>query len=75
MKEQGSVKKKRTVKRAERKGAVGFEINPYYEQLLELKEKKPQAYRVMSMATHLAVEAYLKARDAASAHKTIRAAA
>jgi len=43
---------------------VEFELNPYYEQLLERRERKPDAYRVMSAPTHLAVEAYVKAKDA-----------
>ena len=54
--------------------AVGFEINPFYEQLLEMREKKPAAYRVMSAATRLTVEAYLKAREAASGRVTPKAA-
>jgi hypothetical protein len=57
------------------KGAVGFELNPYYEQLLELREKKPAAYKVMSAATRLALEAYLKAKEAASGSAEIRKAA
>ena len=51
------------------KGAVSFEINPYYEQLLEMREKKPAAYRVMSAATQLAVEAYVKAKSAAASER------
>jgi hypothetical protein len=54
---------------------VGFEVNPYYEQLLELREKKPAAYKVMSTATRLALEAYLKAKDAAAGRAEIRKAA
>lgn len=57
------------------KGAVGFEVNPYYEQLLEMREKKPAAYRVMSVATRLAVEAYIKAKEAASGNVATKAAA
>lgn len=45
---------------------VEFEINPYYEQLLEMREKKPAAYKVMSAATRLALEAYLKAKESAA---------
>ena len=57
------------------KVAVGFEVNPFYEQLLEMRETKPAAYRVMSAATRLAVEAYVKAKEADSHHKATRAAA
>ena len=71
----GEMKDQRKVRKAGLKSAVGFELNPYYEQLLEMREKKPAAYRVMSMATRLAVEAYVKARDAASEPAAARAAA
>ena len=72
MKDQRKAKKER----ASFKGAVGFEVNPYYEQLLEMREQKPAAYRVMSAATHLAVEAYIKAKAAASiGQKATRVAA
>ncbi len=50
---------------ASRKGAVGFEPNPYYEQLLEMREKKPAAYKMMSAATRLSVEAYVRAKESA----------
>jgi hypothetical protein len=71
---------KKTVKAKEQAGVkakatVGFEINPYYEGLLELREKKPAAYRVMSAATRLAVEAYVKAKAAASHQSVARKAA
>jgi hypothetical protein len=54
---------------------VEFELNPYYEQLLEMREKKPAAYKVMSPATRLAVEAYVKAKDAATVRRQRKAAA
>ncbi len=57
------------------KERVEFEINPYYEQLLEMREHKPAAYRVMSAATRLAVEAYVKAKEASRARKQVKAAA
>lgn len=60
---------------AARKGTVGFEVNPYYEGLLEMREKKPAAYKIMSAATRLAVEAYVKAKDAASVDVAAKAAA
>jgi hypothetical protein len=60
---------------ADQKGTVGFEVNPYYERVLELREKKPAAYRVMSAATRLAVEAYVKAKQAASTDVATKAAA
>ncbi|HEX8745904.1 MAG TPA: hypothetical protein VF717_01820 [Pyrinomonadaceae bacterium] len=60
---------------AGQKGAVGFEVNPYYERLLELRDEKPEAYRVMSAATRLAVEAYVKAKLAASVEVATKAAA
>jgi hypothetical protein len=62
MKDQRKAKKEQ----ASLKSPVGFEVNFYYEQLLEMREKKPAAYRVMSAATRLAVEAYVKAKNAAT---------
>ena len=73
MKEQRKQRKEK--EQAVAKGAVGFEVNPYYEQLLEMREKKPAAYRVMSMPTRLAVEAYVRAKDAAEGSGQIRKAA
>lgn len=75
MKAQGRLKKQRALKAVAQKKTVVFEINPYYEQLLELREKKPAAYKVMSTATHLAVEAYVKAKVAAVENKAVKAAA
>ena len=76
MKEQGKAKKQSRLRPVAPKIRVEFEINPYYEQLLEMREQKPAAYKVMSAATHLAVEAYVKAKAAASVEeKTTRAAA
>ena len=75
MKEQGKAKKKSTLGRVAPKAQVEFEINPYYEQLLEMREQKPAAYRVMSLSTHLSVEAYLKAKRAASVEQKITRAA
>ncbi|HEX8174829.1 MAG TPA: hypothetical protein VF543_06905 [Pyrinomonadaceae bacterium] len=71
MKEQRKTGKRETGQ----KGTVGFEVNPYYERLLELREEKPAAYRVMSAATRLAVEAYVKAKEAASVAVAAKAAA
>lgn len=71
MKEQGKAKKERATLRP----TVGFEVNPYYERLLEMREQKPAAYRVMSAATLLAVEAYIKAKEAASGDVATKAAA
>lgn len=67
--------KERKKKETGQGNAVGFELNPYYERLLELREKKPAAYRVMSAATRLAVEAYVKAKLAASEGVSRKAAA
>lgn len=75
MKDQIKEKKKRARSPLKGKSAVGFEVNTYYEQLLEMREKKPAAYRVMSMATRLAVEAYVKAKEAASSETARKAAA
>jgi hypothetical protein len=61
--------------RAGAKGAVGFELNPYYEQLLEMREKKPAAYKMMSAATRLSVEAYVRAKETASQGVERKAAA
>lgn len=57
------------------KQRVEFEINPYYEQLLEMRETKPAAYNVMSAATRLTVEAYVRAKEAASQRRAVKAAA
>ena len=63
---QANAKKQSRLRPVAPKARVEFELNPYYEQLLEMREQKPAAYRVMSAATHLAVEAYVKAKRAAS---------
>ena len=73
MKEQRKIRKEKGGTGANQ--AVGFEVNPYYEQLLVMREQKPAAYRVMSPATHLAVEAYVKAKTAASETSETRRAA
>ena len=75
MKEELRTKKRGKLKEVSRNETVAFEINPYYEQLLEMREKKPEAYRLMSMATLLAVKAYVKAKEAAAEQKSIKAAA
>lgn len=73
------MKDKRRAKRerasAPLKARVEFEINPYYEQLLEMREQKPAAYKVMSAATQLAVAAYVRAKEAASNQQAIKKAA
>ena len=72
MKEQ---RNKREQGQASPKGSVGFELNPYYEQLLDMREKKPAAYKMMSAATRLSVDAYVRAKEAASQGVTRKAAA
>ena len=67
IKEQKKTNKVGAQKGAKEREAIGFEINPYYEQLLEMREKKPAAYRVMSPATRLALDAYVRAKEAAAA--------
>lgn len=67
--------RKETARRSVKGGGAPFEINPYYEQLLEMREKKPAAYRVMSVPTRLAVEAYVKAKEAAAAREERKIAA
>lgn len=67
-------KKERAPATLKQGGRVKFEINPYYEQLLEMREKKPAAYKIMSAATRLAVEAYMKAKLAASERHLTKAA-
>jgi hypothetical protein len=75
MKEQRKAKKDKEHTAVKGKSVVGFEVNPFYEQLLEMREKKPAAYNVMSAATRLTVEAYVKAKDSASGHVAAKAAA
>ncbi len=48
-----------------------FEVNPFYENLLEMKERKPAAFKNLSPATRFAVEAYLKAKHALRAQPLI----
>lgn len=67
--------KKESVRRSVKGSGARFEINPYYEQLLEMREKKPAAYKVMSAPTRLAVEAYVKAKQAAAERKETKIAA
>ncbi|MBD0370094.1 MAG: hypothetical protein ICV60_04615 [Pyrinomonadaceae bacterium] len=74
MKEQRRAKKEKA-SASFKAAAVSFEVNPYYEQLLEMREKKPAAYRTMSTATRLAVEAYIKAKEAAAGEVVRKAAA
>lgn len=74
MKNQRRTKKEDAPVALKRRKQVEFEINPYYEQLLVMREQKPAAYRVMSAATLLAVDAYVKAKDAASARHLTKAA-
>jgi len=40
----------------------GFELNAFYERLLEMREQNLSAFNTMSNATRLAVEAYIKAK-------------
>jgi hypothetical protein len=75
MKDQRKAKKDKGRTTVKAKNPVGFEVNPFYEQLLELRETKPAAYNIMSAATRLAVEAYVKAKDSASEHGAAKAAA
>jgi hypothetical protein len=72
MKDQRKAKKEK--ERSSAQGAPRFEVNPYYEQLLEMREKKPAAYKMMSMATRLSVDAYVRARDASLAQPAAKAA-
>ncbi|MGH9943600.1 MAG: hypothetical protein ACRD9R_14740 [Pyrinomonadaceae bacterium] len=44
--------------------ATGFEVNPFYERLLEMQHINPSAYQTFSAATHFAVAAYVKAKQA-----------
>lgn len=67
--------RKESARRGVKARGARFEINPYYEQLLEMREKKPEAYRVMSAPTRLAVEAYVKAKEAAAERKETKIAA
>lgn len=52
-----------------------FEINPFYERLLEIKAHQPEAFRVMSPAARFAVEAYLKAKQSSAELKDCKTAA
>lgn len=75
MKEQRKAKKDKERMTVKGQSAPGFEANPFYEQLLEMREQKPAAYNIMSAATRLAVEAYVKAKNSASGHSAAKAAA
>lgn len=75
MKDKRRTEKDRPLPALKEKGKVEFEINPYYERLLEMRETKPAAYKVMSAATRLTVEAYVRAKEAASHHHAVKAAA
>lgn len=75
MKDQIKAKKKSVGKKSV-KSSVEFELNPYYEQLLEMRENKPAAFKMMSAATRLSVDAYVRAKEAAAGEVTaVRAAA
>ncbi len=60
---------------AEGNASGNFEVNPFYESLLEMRERKPEAFKNLSPVTRLAVEAYLKARQMSSAPEIREAAA
>ncbi|HEX8707228.1 MAG TPA: hypothetical protein VF723_03115 [Pyrinomonadaceae bacterium] len=55
--------------------APGFEVNSFYEALLEMREQKPAAFKSMSAATRLAVEAYVKAKQAFNGQEVFKSAA
>ena len=75
MKDKRRAKKERVPAPLKAGERVEFEINPYYEQLLEMREQKPAAYKVMSPVTQLAVAAYVRAKEAASNQQAIKEAA
>jgi hypothetical protein len=52
-------------------GSQDFEVNPFYENLLEMKDRKPAAFKNLSPATRFAVEAYLKAKRSLPAQRLI----
>jgi predicted DNA-binding ribbon-helix-helix protein len=54
---------------------VNFELNPFYERLLEMKEERPAAFNNLSAATRLAVRAYIKAKQTSSETKARKTAA
>lgn len=55
--------------------AVSFELNPFYENLLEMSDQRPSAFNNLSAATRLAVEAYIKAKQTSSEAKVRKTAA
>ena len=66
------MKKRRNVSESEKSaspsvreaGGGSFEVNPFYENLVGMRERKPEAFKNLSPATRFALEAYLKARQA-----------
>jgi hypothetical protein len=76
MKEQKKNGKQATaLKDAKRQNFVSFEINPYYENLLEMREKRPLSFKLMSPATQLAIAAYIKAKQVSLTEDVRKAAA
>ncbi|HEV2915156.1 MAG TPA: hypothetical protein VGX92_17900 [Pyrinomonadaceae bacterium] len=71
MKKQSNINGRKTAVATKDAGAVNFEVNPFYENLLEMRERKPAAFRNLSPATRFAVEAYLEARRAQTAQPSI----
>lgn len=78
MKEQKRTNKTGTVSLAGAKrsmGAVSFEINPFYERLLEMRDERSSAFNSLSAVTRLAVDAYIKAKQSSSETKVRKTAA
>ncbi len=56
------MKKQKKIESKQGASATGFESNPFYERLLEMKQHKPDTFKTLSVVTRIALEAYIKAK-------------
>ncbi|MBC7910466.1 MAG: hypothetical protein H7Y30_08200 [Pyrinomonadaceae bacterium] len=56
------MKKRNKIESKPAGSAIGFESNPFYERLLEMKQNKPDTFKTLSAVTRIALEAYIRAK-------------
>jgi hypothetical protein len=56
------MKKQHKIESQPAASANGFESNPFYERLLEMKQNQPDTFKTLSAATRIALEAYIRAK-------------
>ncbi len=58
-----------TIQAATSMSIVKFEVSSYYENMLELRETKPEVFNTLSPAAQMTLEFYLKAKRAAQSEQ------